>query len=183
MNSLQKFYNDEVVQSLKKEFGYTNKLAVPAVKKIILNVGVGHAVKDKEVINVVKSTLTRISGQRPVETLAKQSISNFKIRKGMVVGLKVTLRGHRMWDFLEKLIKITFPRIKDFRGLAFKGFDKSGNYSIGLKEVTPFPEITPEDLERTHGLEICFATTAKSIKEGQALFRELGFPYIKEGNK
>lgn len=177
MNSLKAQYKKEVVPALQERFGYKNQLAVPNIKGIILNVGIGLGLKDKEYIDTVKSTLSRISGQKPIETLSKKSISNFKIRQGMAVGIKVTLRGARMWDFLEKLIKITFPRVRDFRGLNAASFDQKGNYSLGLKECIAFPEIRQDELERVHGLQITISTTTRNIEEGRALLTELGFPF------
>ena len=180
MNQLRTQYIKVVAPSLKEKLGYKNNLAVPTVKKVVINVGLGAGLKDKEFIDSVKNTLNRIGGQKPVETLSKKSISNFKIRKGMTIGVKVTLRGERMWDFLEKLIKITLPRVRDFRGVSARGFDANGNYSLGFKEFIAFPEIKPDELERMHGLEINITTTAKNAKEGQALMSGLGFPFKEE---
>jgi len=177
MNSLKAQYKKDVIPALQERFDYKNPLAVPNVSIIVLNVGIGPGLKDKEYIDTVKSTLSRISGQKPVETLSRKSISNFKIRQGMVVGIKVTLRADRMWDFLEKLIKVTLPRVRDFRGLPPEGFDQKGNYSLGLKEYIAFPEIKQDELERVHGMQITIRTTAKNIEEGRALLTELGFPF------
>lgn len=163
-----------------KQFGYTNKMAVPAIKKVVINVGLGAGLKDKDFIDAVKTTITRISGQRPVETLSHKSISNFKIRIGQSIGVKVTLRGARMWDFLEKLIKVTLPRVRDFRGISPRAFDQNGNYALGFKEYVAFPEIRQDEMEKLHGLEICIATTAGNQAEGRALLTELGFPFQHE---
>jgi len=182
MNSLKKHYKEQVVKALMEKFGYKNAMAVPAIKKITINVGLGRNLKDKEYLDVVKNTITKITGQKPVETLARQSISNFKIRQGMVIGVKVTLRNAKMWDFLEKLLSVSLPRVKDFRGLEMKGFDNNGNFSLGLKENLCFPEITADELENAHGLEICLSTTAKKIEEGKSLLKELGFPFRSENN-
>ena len=183
MNNLAKTYKDTVVPALKEKFNYKNSMAVPAVEKIVINVGVGSGLKDKEYISAVKKTLTKISGQKPVETVARLSISNFIIREGMVVGVKVTLRGKRMWDFLEKLVKVTLPRVRDFRGVSPKGFDARGNYSLGFKEYIAFPEINQDEVEKVHGLEIVVVTTAKSKEEGLGLMTELGVPFIKKEDK
>lgn len=180
MNNLQKQYNKEVCPALMKKFECKNKLAVPTLKKVVVNVGVGAGLKDNEYIENVEKTLLRITGQKPVRTIAKKSISSFKIREGMVVGVKVTLRGTRMWDFIEKLIKVTLPRIRDFRGIDPKGFDKKGNYSLGFREYIAFPEIKPDEVEKIHGLEVNITTSAKSRDEGFELLSLLGFPFKKE---
>ncbi len=180
MNSLKEQYSKEVVPALMKSLGYKNKLSVPTIKKVVLNVGIGAGLKDKEYLEIVKNTLRRISGQEPIETTAHKSISNFKIRQGMVVGIKVTLRKSRMWDFLEKLVKITLPRVRDFRGLSSQGFDNRGNYSLGFKENVAFPEIKQDELERMHGLEVCISTSAETKEQGKVLLQELGFPFKKE---
>jgi large subunit ribosomal protein L5 len=180
MKTLKEQYNKEIISAMQKDFGFTNKMAVPKVEKVVINVGVGSGLKDKEFIESVKKTLIGITGQKPVEAAARKSISNFKIREGMIVGVKVTLRGARMWDFLDKLVKVTFPRIRDFRGLEPKGFDKQGNYSVGFKEYVAFPEIDQDEVERLHGLEICVNTSAQSEAEGRALLTHLGFPFKKE---
>jgi len=183
MNNLQKYYKEKVVPELAKKLGYKNQLAVPTIKKVVINVGIGPGLKDKDYLETVKNTLTRISGQKPVETTAKKSISNFKIKEGMVVGAKVTLRKERMWDFLEKLIKVTLARVRDFRGVSDKSFDKQGNYSLGFKEYIAFPEITMDEVEKLHGLEIIVATNCKNAQEGRILLAELGFPFRNEENK
>lgn len=182
MNSFQKQYREKVVPALKEQFGFKNVLAVPNLQKIVLNVGVGAGLKDKEYIATVKNNLTRISGQKPVETIARKSISNFKIREGMVVGVKVTLRGQRMWDFVEKLVKVTLPRVRDFRGIPNTCFDKEGNYSLGFKECIAFPEIKQDEVERLHGLQVIVTTTAKTKDQGRALLTALGFPFKTEEN-
>jgi len=183
MNNLQKQYKEKVVPVLMEKLNSKNILAVPAIKKVVINVGIGPGLKDQEYLNTVKKTLEKISGQKPVETLSKKSISNFKIRIGMVVGVKVTLRGKRMWDFLEKLTKITLPRVRDFRGISDKGFDKNGNYSLGFKENIAFPEIRQDELEKIHGLEINITSTTKNKEEGKLLLSELGFPFRQEETK
>ncbi len=176
---LQEKYKKEIILQLKEELGYQNNLAVPKLQKVTVNVGVGRFAKDKAYIDNVINSLTKISGQKPVTTKARKSISSFKIREGMTIGVAVILRGNRMYDFIEKLIHITLPRVRDFRGLSEKIVDKNGNLSIGFKEHIAFPEISAEDLEKVHGLEVCITTTAKSKKEGLALFKQLGFPFKK----
>ncbi|MBD3359712.1 MAG: 50S ribosomal protein L5 [Candidatus Buchananbacteria bacterium] len=178
--SLKEYYKKEVAPQLKESFGYTNNLAVPKLKKVVLNAGLGKGVKDSSFMETVENTLTRITGQKPVKTKAKKSISNFKIREGMVIGMKVTLRGETMYDFIEKLIKITLPRVRDFRGLSLKSIDKEGNLNIGIKEHIAFPEIQADEIEKLHGLEMAIVTTAKNREEGEALFKALGFPFKKK---
>lgn len=182
MNAFQKQYKDKIIPALQEKLGYTNKLAVPNLEKVVLNVGIGAGLKDKEFIKNVKETLRRISGQEPVENLARKSISNFKIREGMVVGIKVTLRGERMWDFIEKLVKVTLPRVRDFRGISKTKFDREGNYSLGLKEYISFPEIKQDEVERIHGLQVVITTTSESKEAGEALLTELGFPFKNDEN-
>lgn len=172
----QESYQKEIVPKLMDEHGYRNRLAVPRVSKVTVNVGLGQGIKEAKYLEAAEKTLTRISGQRPVKTQARVSISNFKIRKGMIVGMKVTLRGKRMWDFLDKLIHVALPRVRDFRGLSAKGFDGQGNYSIGFREHIAFPEIRPDEIETIHGLQVTISTTAHTKDEGVALLRHLGLP-------
>ena len=180
MNRLLEKYNKETKLHLKKELGLTNIMAVPKVEKIVINIGVSRAVADKQWMDFAISILSRISGQKPVITKARKSISNFKIREGLAIGTKVTLRGARMYDFLEKLINITIPRLRDFYGFdPKKGFDKNGNYTIGFKEHIVFPEIGMEDVEKTHGLEVTIVTTAKTPEASVVLLSSLGFPFKK----
>jgi len=174
---LQEKYRKKIIPQLQEKFGYQNKMAVPAVEKIVLNVGAGKVLLDPKYLEIMENTLIRISGQKPVKTRAKKSIASFKIRQGMVVGFKVTLRGAKMWDFIEKLINITFPRVHDFRGLDRKSFDGRGNYSVGFKEYIAFPEIGADEVEKLHGLETVITTTAKTDAEGEALLVLLGFPF------
>lgn len=178
--AFQSFYKTQVIPKLQTEFGYKNIHAVPTVKAVTLNVGISAGIKDAKYIETAEKTLARISGQKPVTTKARKSISTFKIRQGMVVGLKVTLRGKRMWDFLEKLIKISLPRVRDFRGLSDKAFDGQGNYSIGFKEHIAFPEIRSDEIEVIHGLQVTIATSAKTNQEAKALLVRLGLPLKKD---
>jgi large subunit ribosomal protein L5 len=174
---LQTKYEKEVGPELMKQLGLKNVMALPKLVKIVLNVGLKAGVKDPKFVDAAEKTLTRITGQKPVKTLAKKSISNFKIRQGMVVGMMVTLRGRRMYDFLDKLINVTMPRIRDFRGISPKVLDAHGNLSIGFREFSSFPEIRPEDTDYMHGLEMAIVTTARSKSKGLALFRAIGFPF------
>jgi len=177
--NLYEKYKKEVAPALKKEFGYKNIMQVPKIKKVVLNAGIGRFVKEPHYIDNVVNSLTKISGQKPIRTKAKKSISNFKIREGMEIGVMVTLRGTRMYQFLEKLFSITLPRVRDFRGLSDKSFDRAGNYTIGFKENIAFPEIKAEELEKIHGMEIIINTNAKNKEEGKALLTHLGLPFVK----
>ncbi len=175
--TLKERYQKQIAPALAKEFGIKNVYAVPKVSAITVSVGASQGLKDAKFLEVAESTLGRITGQRPVKTKAKKSIASFKIRQGMVVGLRVTLRGPRMWHFLEKLLRVTFPRIRDFRGIPTKTVDGRGNISIGFREFLPFPEIRPDEVERIHGLEVTVSTTAGDRAKGIALLRALGFPF------
>ncbi len=174
--TLKERYQKEIVPMLKEKTGATNAMAVPKVVKVMVTVGLNAAQKDPKVLETVEQTLRRITGQKPVQTKAKKSIASFKIREGMVVGMMVTLRGDRMWDFLTKLTNAAFPRIRDFRGLNPKSVDAEGNLSIGFKEHIAFPEIRTDEVERLHGLQITVVTTAHDREIGTELFRALGFP-------
>lgn len=177
MKSLQAYYKEEVVPALEKELGITNALAVPRVLKVVLNVGTSQALKDQKYFEVIESTLKRVTGQMPIKRLAKKSISNFKIRQGMTVGMMVTLRGKRMYHFLDKFIHVTIPRVRDFRGLSSDLIDKKGNMTVGFKEHLIFPEIKSDEVERIHGIEVTIVSTAKTKEQGLALFKKLGFPF------
>lgn len=173
-------YKKEILPKLKETFSYTNDLVTPRLEKVVINVGFGRHSKEKTYIENVQKGLLKISGQQPVLTKAKKSISAFKVREGMVIGAKVTLRGDRMYDFVDKLVNVTFPRVRDFRGLNDKAVDREGNLTIGLKEYAAFPEIKAEDIQDMYGLEISLATNAKNREEGLALFNLIGFPFKKE---
>ncbi len=180
MNTLREKYNKELRAQIKEQLGMKNIMAVPKVQKVVLNIGLGKATQDKSWVEYGSSILQRISGQKPVLTKAKKSISNFKVREGNIVGAKVTLRGERMYDFLYKLINSTLPRLRDFYGLDNKkGFDGNGNYILGFKEHIVFPEIGMEDIEKIHGLEIAVSTSAKNDEQAAALLTALGFPFKK----
>ena len=180
MNNLQKYYKESVVPTMVKEFGYQNIHQAPSIKKVVINVGLGANLKGKEYLDAVKKDIEMICGQKPVETLSKKSISNFKIREGMVIGLKVTLRSHKMWDFLEKLVKVTLPRVRDFRGISDKGFDGNGNYSLGFNEHVAFPEIAADEMDFLHGLELAITIDSSSREASKSLLTKLGFPFKKE---
>lgn len=180
---LKEKYQKEVVPVLKKELDLKNAMLAPRLTKVVINVGFGRHFKEKEYIANVEKALTKISGQKPVMTKAKKSISAFKIRDGLVIGAKVDLRGERMYDFVDKLTSVTFPRVRDFRGINKKSVDRTGNMTIGFKDQSAFPEIKAEDTNHVFGLEVCLTTNAKDHKEGLALFTALGFPFKKEVKK
>lgn len=183
MNRLQERYTKVILPELKTELGITNVHAVPKLEKITLNVGVGKAQGDKKVIENVESTLKRISGQKPVHIKARKSISNFKLRQGQVVGLSVTLRGERMYAFMDKLVNVTLPRVRDFQGINRKSVDEHGNVNIGFKEHIVFPEIKSDEVEHIHGLEVAITTTAVSAEQGIRLLEKLGVPFQRHTNK
>ncbi|PJE76017.1 50S ribosomal protein L5 [Candidatus Uhrbacteria bacterium CG10_big_fil_rev_8_21_14_0_10_48_11] len=174
------YYTATVLPKLMKEFGYKNVHEAPRVTKVVVHVGTGQGLTDAKFLETATETLRRITGQQPVKTIARKSISNFKIREGMVIGLKVTLRGKRMDDFLNKLVHVSLPRVRDFRGLAPSIVDKTGNATVGFKEHLVFPEIRSDEVERIHGLEVIIDTTAKNREEGMALLTALGFPFHKD---
>lgn len=159
------------------DLGYKNSLQAPKVMKVVINAGIGRFVKEAHFIENVEKILTKITGQKPVRTKAKKSISNFKIREGMEIGVMVTLRGPRMYHFLEKLLKITLPRVRDFHGISPKSFDKGGNYTLGFKENVAFPEVRIEEIDKIHGLQMIIVTNAKNKEEGKVLLSNLGFPF------
>jgi large subunit ribosomal protein L5 len=175
--TLKERYHKEIAPKLQKELGLENPVAVPKVTRVTLSVGLSQGLKDPKVLETVERTLERITGQKPVKTKAKKSIANFKIREGMVVGIMVTLRGPRMWDFLAKLTQTTFPRIRDFRGISKKHVDANGNLSVGFRENLAFPEIRPDEVERVHGLQVTVSTTAGNREAGLKLLTALGFPF------
>ncbi|NCD00944.1 50S ribosomal protein L5 [bacterium] len=179
MNSLQAKYNKEIISQLKEKFDLKNVMTVPKVTKVVVNTGFGRHTKDKEYIKRVEKALTDLSGQKPVLTKAKKSISAFKVREGMIVGAMVTLRKDKMYDFIQKLVTITFPRVRDFRGIETKNVDKAGNLNIGFKEHTAFPEIGAEDIENIFSLEVTLVTNTKNREQSLELFKLLGFPFKK----
>lgn len=170
-------YTQQVVPQMKEKFGYKNNLAVPQIDKVVLNVGIPSSRNDQKFLDLVAGTLSRITGQKPIFARAKKSISSFKVRQGNIIGARVTLRRRRMYDFIDKLINLTMPNVRDFRGLSKKSIDKSGNLTIGFKEYLAFPEINPDEVENIHGLEVSIVTTAKNKEEGYSLLKLLGFPF------
>ena len=177
MGSFQKLYQDKIAKQLKKQFSYSTIMQVPKVVKITLNMGVGEAAGDKKVLDSAMADMKTISGQQPIKTETKKAIAGFKIREGWPIGCKVTLRKYRMYDFLERLICIAIPRIRDFRGFSVKSFDKQGNYSLGIKEQIVFPEIDYDKIDMVRGLDITITTTAKTDEEGLALLKAFNFPF------
>lgn len=177
--SLREKYQKEVKKALKEKFGYKNDLQVPRLNKIVLNMGVGEASHNSKIAESIESQLTKIAGQKSVVTKAKKSIASYKLREGMPVGAMVTLRGERMYDFLQKLICVVLPRIRDFRGISPKSFDGRGNYTLGLKEQSLFPEIKYEDVDLVKGMNVSIITTANTDDEARALLAELGMPFKK----
>jgi Ribosomal protein L5 len=177
MARLQQVYKEKVIPALQSEFEYKNVMQVPKVTKITLNMGVGEAVADKKQIENAVRDMTAIAGQKPVVTKARKSIAGFKIRDGWPIGCKVTLRGERMWEFLDRLIAVSIPRIRDFRGLNGKSFDGRGNYSMGVREQIMFPEIEYDKVDAIRGLDITITTSAETDEEGKALLRAFSFPF------
>ena len=170
-------YREEIVPALQGEFSYANPMQVPGVVKIVVNMGVGQAAKDAKLMDGAVRDLTLITGQKPLVQKARVSIAQFKLREGMPIGAKVTLRGDRMWEFLDRLLSLALPRIRDFRGLSPKQFDGNGNYTFGLTEQSMFHEIDPDSIDRQRGMDITVVTTAKTDDEGRALLKQLGFPF------
>ena len=182
MARLKEKYTEEIKSSLKEKLGLNNVMEVPKIKKITLNMGVGEAAQDKKTIEKAVADLERLSGQKAIVTRARKSVASFKIREGMPIGVKVTLRRERMYEFLDRLISVALPRVRDFRGLNRKSFDGNGNYSLGVKEQIIFPEIDFDKVDKIRGLDISITTTAKNDEEGLALLKEFNFP-IKDAPK
>ena len=179
MNRLEEKYNKEVVPSLMEKYNYKTVMLVPKIEKIVVNMGVGDALANSKNLEAAVSDLAKITGLKPIETKAKKSIAAFKVREGHKIGCKVTLRGERMYEFLDKLISIGLPRVRDFRGLSSKSFDGRGNYTIGIKEQLIFPEINFDEVEKVRGMDIVIVTTAKNNEEAFELLKELGVPFRK----
>lgn len=175
--SLKERYQQEIVPKLQAELGLKTRMAVPRIGKVVVNVGMSQSLRDPKIGETVVASLTQITGQRPVRTLARKSIAAFKVRQGQAIGAMATLRGPRMWDFLEKLIRVTLPRVRDFRGVSPSAVDQSGNLSIGFREHAVFPEIRSDDAEQLHGVQVTVVTGARSHERGLALFRALGVPF------
>ncbi|MDA0200982.1 MAG: 50S ribosomal protein L5 [Bacteroidetes bacterium] len=176
---LKQEYNERIVAALKEEFGYANVMQVPKLQKIIISRGVGAAVADKKLIDYAIEELTGISGQKAVATISKKDVAAFKLRKGMPIGAKVTLRGERMYEFLDRLVTIALPRVRDFQGVKASGFDGRGNYNLGVTEQIIFPEIDIDKVNKISGMDISFVTSAKTDKEAKSLLSELGLPFKK----
>jgi large subunit ribosomal protein L5 len=174
---LKEHYQKTVMPALVKEFGYSNAMAVPKLEKISLNIGLGEATQNAKLLDGAVNELAQISGQKPVITKARRSIAAFKLREGMSIGCAVTLRGDRMYEFLDRLVNVTLARLRDFRGVSTKSFDGRGNYTLGLKDQLIFPEIDYNKVEKTKGMNVCITTTAKSDAEGLALLKHLGMPF------
>jgi large subunit ribosomal protein L5 len=170
-------YNDEVAKGLMEKFGYKNVMEIPKIEKVVINMGVGEAVSNPKILDVAVNDMMTIAGQKPVVTRAKKSIAAFKIREGMPIGAKVTLRGQRMYEFLDKLLNIALPRVRDFRGVSPKSFDGRGNYTMGIKEQLIFPEIEYDKIDKIRGMDIIIVTTAKTDEEARELLRLMGMPF------
>jgi large subunit ribosomal protein L5 len=177
MSRLRERYEKEAVPGLKKEFGYDNVMAIPRITKVVVNMGLGEATQNAKIVDTGADELGRITGQKPVITRAKKSIAQFKVRKGMPIGTMVTLRGERMWEFLDRLIAVALPRVRDFRGVSPKGFDGRGNYTLGLKDQLLFPEIDYMKVDKARGMNISVVTTAKTDEESRKLLQLLGMPF------
>lgn len=180
MARLRELYKNEIVPALVERFGYGNKMDVPAIQKVVVNVGMGEMAFQKELIDTIRDELAVITGQKPTIRRAKKSVSNFKIREGAPVGYKVTLRGARMYEFIDRLINFVIPRIRDFRGVSRNAFDQQGNYTLGIKEQTIFPELELDKIPVTHGMDISFVTTAKTVEEARGLLEGFGMPFTKK---
>lgn len=179
MNRLREFYDKEVVPAMMEKFSYENKMAVPKIEKVIINMGLGEAKDNPKIIENATSDMTIISGQKPIVTKAKKSISAFKLRAGMTVGCKVTLRGSRMYSFVDRLINVSLPRVRDFRGVSAEAFDGRGNYTLGIREQLIFPEIQYDKIDKIRGMDIVFVTTANTDLEAKELFTLFGMPFRK----
>ena len=181
MNRLLEKYKDTVKPSLMKEFNYSSVMECPKLEKVVINLGVGDAIENPKALEEAVNELTAIAGQKPVITKAKKSIANFKLREGMSIGCKVTLRGERMYEFLDKLMNVSLPRVRDFRGVSATAFDGRGNYTLGIKEQLIFPEINFDKVNKVRGMDIVIVTSAKTNKEAYALLEQLGMPFVKKG--
>jgi large subunit ribosomal protein L5 len=177
MSRLRQRYEKEVIPALKKEFGYTNVMAIPKIEKVVVNMGLGEATQNAKIIDTGVDEVARITGQKPVVTRAKKSIAQFKVRKGMPIGTMVTLRGERMWEFLDRLIAVALPRVRDFRGVSPRGFDGRGNYTLGLRDQLLFPEIDYMKVDKARGMNISVVTTARTDEESRKLLQLLGMPF------
>jgi len=179
MSRLREKYNEEIAPALRKEFGYASPMAVPRITKVVVNMGVGDAIGDAKLLDQAVDEVSQIVGQRPAVTRARKSISNFKLREGMAIGCRVTLRGPRMYEFLDRLMNLALPRVRDFRGTSPKAFDGRGNYTLGVKDQLIFPEINYNKVQKIKGMNICIVTTAKTDDEARALLERMGMPFRK----
>jgi len=179
MSLVQKRYKEEAIGKLKQEFDYKNVMQIPKLEKVVLNAGLGEAVQNAKIIDNAVYAMTQISGQKPVVTKAKKSIATYKLREGQAIGCKVTLRGRRMYDFLDRFFTVALPRVRDFRGVPKKGFDGRGNYTMGIKEQIVFPEINIDKLDKVRGMDITFVTTAQTDAEAKSLLENMGLPFRK----
>ena len=177
MARLKVKYTEEVAPALFKKFGYKSTMQIPKIEKVVLNVGCGEARENPKVLDAVVSQLSQITGQKAIITIAKKSVANFKLREGMPVGAKVTLRGDKMWEFLDRVFNVALPRVRDFRGINGNGFDGRGNFACGIKEQIIFPEIDFDKVDAVRGMDVCFVTTAKTDEEGKELLKALGAPF------
>ena len=177
MARLKEMYNNEIVDAMTKKFGYQNIMQVPKLEKIVVNMGVGEAKENSKILDSAIADLEKITGQKAVTTKAKNSVANFKIREGMPIGCKVTLRGEKMYEFLDRLVNLALPRVRDFRGVNPNAFDGRGNYALGIKEQLIFPEIDYDKIDAVRGMDICFVTTAKTDEEAKELLKALGAPF------
>ncbi|MCT4686287.1 50S ribosomal protein L5 [Vallitalea sp.] len=179
MSRIKEVYNNEIVDAMMKKFNYKNKMAVPKIEKVVINMGVGEAKENRKILDSAVSDLTIIAGQKPIITKAKKSVAAFKVREGMPIGCKVTLRGSRMYDFTDRLINLALPRVRDFRGVNPNAFDGRGNYALGIKEQLIFPEIEYDKVDKVRGMDIIFVTTAKTDEEARELLTLFGMPFKK----
>lgn len=176
-------YKNDILPKMQEQFNYSNVMEVPRLMKVVINVGLGDAIQDKKQLDTVINNIGLITGQKPVATLAKKSISNFKLREDMPIGCKVTLRKRIMFEFVDRLINLSLPRTRDFQGISAKGFDGRGNFTFGIKEHTIFPEIDTDNVDKMHGMDITFVTTANSDEEALALLKHFGMPFVKSNKK
>jgi large subunit ribosomal protein L5 len=180
MNKMLERYQNEAVPGLQKAFAYKNVMQIPRIEKVVVNIGVGEALDDKKVLEYAVADLTTVTGQKPIQTKSRKSIANFKLRAGAIIGTKVTLRGPRMWAFLDRLMNVALPRVRDFRGVSANAFDGRGNYTLGLKDQLVFPEIEYDKIDKLRGMEVTIVTTAQNDDEARALLQLLGMPFSKK---
>ena len=180
MNRMQERYQQEVVPALQNAFGFRNVMEIPRVQKVIVNIGLGEAMGNSKALEAAITDMTTITGQKPIQTKARKSIANFKLREGVIIGVKVTLRGDRMWAFLDRLLNVALPRVRDFRGVSPEAFDGRGNYTLGLRDQLIFPEIEYDKIDKLRGMEITIVTTAKNDEHSRAMLKFLGMPFRKE---